>query len=363
MTDRAASADGEPAASGYRWPAEWEPHAATWLSWPHNRETWPLQLERVEQAFVAMVRALAGREEVCINVADARAEERLRGLLQQAGVLAEPAGGPAVRFFHIPTDDAWVRDHGPIFLVGEREGARGLAVADFGFDAWGGKYPPWDRDDAVPRRVAAVLRLPRFEAGFVLEGGSVEGDGQGTILTTESCLLNPNRGGPDGVMRTREQVERWLAAWLGAREVLWLGSGIAGDDTDGHVDDITRFVAPDIVVTALEDDAGDVNHAPLRENRRRLRGMRSARGKRLEVVTLPMPPPLVADGDRLPASYANFYLANQVALVPIFDAPSDARALATLRECLPGREVVGIPARDLVVGLGGVHCLTQQQPC
>jgi len=258
-----------------------------------------------------------------------------------------------------------VRDHGPIFLVRGQEPARELAVADFAFDAWGGKYPPWDLDDAVPRRIAAALGVPHFEADFVLEGGSIEGDGEGTILTTESCLLNPNRGSRPGAgvaSRSRAQVEGWLADWLGAREVLWLADGIEGDDTDGHVDDLSRFVAPGVVVTALEAAVDDSNHSVLRENRERLRTMRTARGRRLDVVQLPMPPPIAVAGTRLPASYANFYLANGVALVPVFDAPSDARALAILRECLPDREVVAIPARDLVVGLGGVHCLTQQQP-
>jgi agmatine deiminase len=291
------------------------------------------------------------------------------------------AGGVAtgrVGFFAFPTDDAWVRDHGPVFLVRDspirdperrdperrdpegrdREGQRERALVDFGFDAWGGKYPPWDRDDAIPRQVAEALALPRFAADFVLEGGSVDGDGAGTVLTTESCLLHPNRGAG----RTRETMEQRLHEYLGAEQVLWLGDGIAGDDTDGHVDDVTRFVAPGTVVTALESDASDPNHAPLAENLRRLRRLRDARGKPLAVATLPMPPPLYSGGERLPASYANFYLANRVALIPVFGAPADERALAVLAEILPGREIVPIAARDLVHGLGAVHCLTQQEP-
>jgi agmatine deiminase len=235
---------------------------------------------------------------------------------------------------------------------------RERAILDFGFDAWGGKYPPFDLDDAVPRHMAVSLGLPRFEADFVLEGGSIDGDGEGTILTTESCLLHPNRG-PG---RTRERVESWLADWLGARHVLWLGDGILGDDTDGHIDDITRFVAPGVVVTAIEDDPADANHEPLRANLARLRGMRDAAGRPLSIATLPMPPPVVIDGQRCPASYANFYLANGVCLVPVFRAPQDASALAVLRELLPGREVVGIDCRDLVYGLGAIHCVTQQEP-
>ena len=338
-----------PRAHGFHWPAEWEPHRATWLAWPHNRETWPRSLEAAEEAYEAMVRALQGAETVCITVPDAAREERVRRRLASAGLER------GVELHVIPTDDAWIRDHGPIFLRGA---AGESALVDFGFDAWGKKYPPWERDDAVPRAVAAARGVRRFEAGFVLEGGSVDGDGEGTVLTTESCLLHPNREAG----RTRALMEARLRDFLGAERVLWLGDGIAGDDTDGHVDDVARFVGAATVVAVAEADASDPNHAPLAETLRRLRAMRDARGRRLSVVELPMPPPLEVDGARCPASYANFYLANGRALVPVFDAPSDARALAILRECLPGREVVPIRARDLVVGLGAVHCLTQQEP-
>ena len=346
--------DATPAALGYRWPAEWEPHRATWLSWPHNADTWPGRLERVHAPFVEMVRALQGREEVRINVGSEALEAEVRRRLHAGGVDADRG----VRFFRIATDDAWVRDHGPIFVVREAGGRREPAVLDFGFDSWGRKYGPWEQDDAVPRRIAEALGLRRFEPGLVLEGGSIEGNGEGTVLTTESCLLNPNRGAG----RTREALERVLAEQLGARRVLWLGEGIAGDDTDGHVDDLARFVDAGTVVTVVEPDSSDPNHAPLAENLRRLRGMRDADGKPLAVAILPMPPPLVVEGQRCPASYANFYLANGVALVPVFGTPSDARALAVLRECLPGRELVAISAADLVLGLGAIHCLTQQEP-
>jgi len=341
---------------GWRWPAEWEPHAATWLSWPHNPETWPGRLEQVYPQYARMVDVLAAHERVRINVRDAAMEDDARRRLRRHGV--DPDAG--IEFHAIPTNDAWVRDHGPVFVL--RRPAPGAlperVVLDFAYNAWGGKYPPFDLDDAVPRAVAARLGLPRLEPGLVLEGGSVDGNGRGTVLTTESCLLHPNRG-PG---RTREGMEALLARWLGARRVLWLGDGIEGDDTDGHVDDVTRFVAPDTVVTAVEDDPADPNHAPLARNLARLRGMRDQDGKPLAVATLPMPRPMRVAGQRVPASHANFYLANGVALVPVFGGPSDERALAVLRELLPDRDVVGIPSAELVFGLGAVHCLTQQEP-
>ncbi len=343
-----------PAAEGWRWPAEWEPHRATWLSWPHNPETWPGRLERVFAPYVEMVRVLAEHETVCINVGDEAMEEDARRRLAAGDV--DVAGG--VRFYRVPTDDTWVRDHGPVFLNREREGRREQAIADFGFDSWGRKYGPWEQDDAVPARLAELLGLPRFQAGAVLEAGSIDGNGRGTILTTESCLLNPNRGAG----RTRERMEALLRGFLGATNVLWLGDGIEGDDTDGHVDDLARFVDAGTVVTVVEEDARDPNYRPLRDNLARLRAMRDQDGKPLALATLPMPPPLFVAGQRCPASYANFYLANGVALVPTFDAASDARALAVLRELLPDRQVVGIPSSDLVYGLGAIHCMTQQQP-
>ncbi len=348
------SARAHPSDLGFRWPAEWEPHSATWLSWPHNPETWPGCLDGARRAFAEIVRALQGREDVHINVADDAHQERARDDLRNAGV--DPEQG--IHFFLIPTDDAWARDHAPIFLTREDPENPELALLDFGFNAWGGKYPPWDRDDAVPRAIAAAMGVKRFTPGFVLEGGSVDTDGRGSVLTTEACLLNPNRG-PG---RTREGMERELALWLGAERIFWLRDGIEGDDTDGHIDDIARFVEPSTVVCGIEEDDGDPNAAILSENRNRLRAMRDAQGKPLTVATLPMPPPLWRAGVRLPASYLNFYLANGVALVPTFGAASDAPALATLAELLRGREIVPIRCEDLVVGLGAIHCVTQQVP-
>jgi len=345
-----------PASLGFRWPAEWEPHAATWLSWPHNRDTWPGCLDAAEAAFGEMVRALHGREVVRINVVDAALEARAQRVLRSAGV--DVAAGRGVHFHRIATDDAWVRDHGPIFVVHERDGVRETVVLDTGFDAWGGKYPPWDRDAAVPSAVARELGLPCVRVGGVLEGGAVDGNGAGTVLTTEQCLLHPNRGGLD-----RAEAERRLAQALGARHVIWLEGGIEGDDTDGHVDDVARFVAATTVVVAVPDDDAHPDASLLRSAEARLRAAHDADGRPLRVETLPVPSPVRgSDGTLLPASYANFYLANGVCLVPTFAAPEDARALATLGALLPDREIVGIDARALVVGLGAVHCLTQPQP-
>ncbi len=343
-----------PADLGYRWPAEWEAHAATWFSWPHNPETWPGCLARAERAFVAMVRALHAHEMVCINVQDEAMEARVRALLLQGGVDVERS----VRCFQIPTDDAWVRDHGPIFVVRQKDGRRERALLDFGFNAWGGKYPPWQRDDAVPQQMAEQLGLPRFPLPWILEGGSIDGNGRGLVLTTESCLLHPNRGAG----RTREMLAAMLERTLGAKRVLWLAGGIEGDDTDGHIDDVARFVDASTVVAVLEEDAASPHAAILQENARRLRRMRDLDDKPLRVVPLPMPQPRVVAGQQCPASYANFYIGNGSVLVPTFEAPSDERALAILRELFTGRDVVGIDSRDLVVGLGAVHCLTQQEP-
>ena len=353
-----------PRAAGYRWPAEWEPHAATWLSWPHNPETWPGRLPAVESAFLQMVEALAPHERVEINLNGAAEAERLGRILDER----DRGLAGRVGFHLIATDDAWVRDHGPLFVVrdgaardaGDDEERGRVAVVDFEFDAWGGKYPPWSRDAGVAGAVARELGVPCFAAEAVLEPGAIDGNGQGVVLTTESCLLHPNRGG--GRARSREVLEKLLGDMLGADRVVWLADGIAGDDTDGHIDDITRFVASDVVVTAIEADEAHPNHAPLTENRARLHALRASDWPALEIVELPMPADHFAGRAPLPASHANFYVANGVVLMPVFGGESDARAASILAECFSGREIVGIPSGELVVGLGAVHCLTQQQP-
>ena len=336
-------------ARGYRMPAEWEPHEATWLSWPHKAESWPGAFEPVPGIFVEIARLLAQSELVRINVANEDRAAEVRALLLRGGVdLA------AVRFHLIPTDDSWVRDHGPIYVV--RGGER--AIINWGYNAWGDKYPPYNLDDQVPARIAAESGEQVFTPGIVMEGGSLDVNGRGTLLTTEACLLNPNRN----PQLSRGEIEGYLRDYLGVSRVLWLGDGIVGDDTDGHVDDLTRFVTADTVVTALEEDPADENYRPLRENHERLRTMTDQDGRGLRVVTLPMPGPVYFDGQRLPASYANFYIANRAVLVPTYRHANDARALHILQDLFPDRSVVGIDCTHLVWGLGAIHCVTQQQP-
>jgi agmatine deiminase len=330
-------------------PAEWSAHESTWVSWPHKRESWPGKFEPVEPVMVRLVSVLARHERVRINVLDANHEKHVAALLEGH------ADAVNVRFHRIPTDDAWCRDHGAIFLTGP---GGTLHALDFRFNAWGGKYLPYDRDDAVAAQMADALGAPCAWIDMVLEGGSIEVNGAGALLTTEQCLLHPNRN-PD---MSREAIENCLCELLGVRQVLWLGDGVAGDDTDGHIDDLTRFVAEDTVVTVIETDPGDENHQPLAENRARLDAMRLSDGRALRVIELPMPRPVVYRGDRLPASYANFYIGNRTVAMPAFDDPADDVARAALTACFPGREVVPIDCTDLVLGLGTFHCLTQQVP-
>lgn len=332
-------------------PAEWEPHEATWISWPHpDGASFPSAYERVVPVFREMVKALVPSEIVRINVRDAAQEAEVRALLNDCPL-------DRVEFFHVPTNEPWCRDHGPIFLK-RKEDPRILAVS-FGFNAWGYKLSPFEDDEAAATLMAAKIGVPVFDFGdFVLEGGSIEVNGQGTLLTTESCLLNPNRN-PD---LSREQIEANLRDALGVSQILWLGDGIEGDDTDGHVDDITRFVSPTTVVTVVEEDEDDLNYEPLELNLQRLRTMRLSNGSPLRVLKLPMPSRIVREGQRLPASYANFYVANTVVLLPSYHDTNDAWAASVLKEALPDRRIVPIDCRELVWGLGAFHCLTQQQP-
>lgn len=337
-------------------PAEWEPHEATWIAWPHRRDDWPGKFAPIPWVYTEIVRHLHRAERVRILVADRREEARARWRLRRAG-----ADNPGVEFVICPTDRVWTRDYGPTFL---KSADGGTALLDWQFNGWA-KYPNWQRDDAVPARLAEWLKLrvwqPQLDGRrIVLEGGSIDVNGQGLLLTTEECLLSDVQQRNPGL--TRHDYERVFADYLGVRKVLWLGRGIAGDDTHGHIDDLARFVGPRTVVTSVEEDPSDVNYEPTQENLERLRGMTDLDGRPLEVVPLPLPEPVVFDGQRLPASYANFYIANDRVLVPTFNDPNDRRALGILADLFPGRTVVGIHAVDLVWGLGTLHCLTQQQP-
>jgi agmatine deiminase len=339
-----------PAQLGYRMPAEWEPHAATWLSWPRREGiSFPDSFDRVLPALREMVAALVESEPVCINVINGAHEAEARAVLD---VLPQQE---FITYYEIPTNEPWCRDHGPIFLT--RKTDPKFAVVDWDYNAWGNKYPPFDLDEVVPTRIAEILRVPVFYPRMILEGGSIEVNGAGALLTSESCLLNENRN----PRLSRDEIEQRLRDYLVVREILWLGHGIEGDDTDGHIDDLARFVSETRVVTVVEENSDDANYKPLQENLSRLRKMK-INNRKIDILTLPMPKKIVREGQRLPASYANFYIANSCVLVPTFSDPADELALSMLRNCFPTRNVIGIDCRELIWGLGTFHCLTQQQP-
>jgi agmatine deiminase len=348
-----------PAALGYRLPAEWEPHEATWIGWPHNLTDWPGKFETIPWVYGEIVRRLVPGEVARVLVNSQAYESRARRILSRTGV-----NQSRVEFFRFPTDRSWTRDFGPLFVKRVAPSPE-VAIVRFGFNGWA-RYPNWRKDCQVPARAARALGSRIFCAqiegrDFVLEGGSIDLNGRGTLITTEECLLdsttqvrNPGLG--------RKEIETALRDYLGVTNVFWLGKGIAGDDTHGHVDDFCRFVGPRTLVLCQEADPRDVNHPVLEENRERLEGMRLEDGSRPEVLRLPMPAPLYLDGQRLPASYANFYFSNTAVLVPTFNDANDRIALGTLAEIIRDRPVIGIHAVDLVLGLGTLHCLTQQQP-
>ena len=328
-------------------PAEWEPHHATWIAWPHNRNDWPGKFSPIPWVYVEIVRHLHRYERVRILTT---APDRPARMLAGAGVNLNQ-----IDFFSFPTDRAWTRDYGPMFV---KRGAR-LAINNWCFNAWA-KYSNWRQDNRVAARAARSLGLPLLEPGIVLEGGAIEVNGLGTLLTTEECLLSSEQQRNPGW--TRKDLESVLARRLGVRHFLWLRRGIAGDDTHGHIDDIARFAGPSTVVAAVEENPADENYAALQENLELLQSMKDQDGRPLRVVPLPMPAPLYFDGRRLPASYANFYIANNVVLAPTFNDPRDRVALSVLAEVFPDRQVIGIHSVDLVWGLGTLHCLTQQEP-
>ena len=345
--------DALPSQLGYYMPAEWHPHAATWLTWPKDPETWPERVPLVQQIFLQMIEALIPHEVVNLLVDDSSAENYVRSKCN--------FNTSNLLFHQIETIDSWIRDYGPNFVINEKGQ---LGYNDWKFNAWGGKYPELAKDDRIPGVLEEVLEIPRFEVETVLEGGSIEVNGAGCVLTTEQCLLNKNRN----PQLDRKRIEQILMDHLGVTKVLWLGDGIVGDDTDGHIDDIARFVSKDVIVCALEDDPLDANYELLRENFERLKVMTDVNGKPFTIVTLPMPGVVGGQStdsrclDRLPASYANFYIANRVVLVPVFGHTNDSRAVETLQRLFPTRRIIPINCEPLVWGMGTIHCVTQQQP-
>ena len=343
-----------PAALGFRMPAEWHPHSATWLTWPKDPETWPGRVPEVEEIYLKMIAALTEHETVNLLVDDDETQQVVRRRCNFASVRN-------LRFHQVETVDSWIRDYGPNFLLGPSgEGA----FNDWIFNAWGNKYEELKLDDGIPRQLERVINLPRFSPGIVMEGGSIEVNGVGCVLTSEQCLLNKNRN----PQLNRKQIEQYLKDYLGVSKVLWLGEGIVGDDTDGHIDDIARFVAPNTIVCAVEEDPEDANYEILQDNLKRLRLMTDVNDRPFEIVTLPMPGIVGGTSttnrnlDRLPASYANFYIANNVVLLPIFGNTNDVRAAETLQQLFPDRRVIPINCEPLVWGMGTIHCVTQQQP-
>ncbi len=340
-----------PIALGFRMPAEWEPQDAIWLSWPHKRASWPGQFRPIPYVFANIVAQISRIQNVRINAA-AALHKRAQSLCAKAGANME-----RVTFYNHPTNDAWCRDHGPIFVKNDKTGE--VALTDWRYNAWGDKYPPYDLDNKIPPSIGQKLKLRRFENDMVLEGGSIDVNGQGLLLTSEQCLLNKNRN----PHLSREQIEQTLRDYLGVSKILWLGDGIIGDDTDGHIDDITRFTAPDAIITCVETNKRDPNHRLLEENLERLKSFRTPGGKKIKLTTLPMPKPFAFDGQQVPASYANFLIINGAVLVPNFQQKKrDAEANEIIGSCFPGREVIPIDCYHLIWGLGTLHCISQQQP-
>ncbi len=361
--------DKTPRELGYTFPAEWEPQSGTWFSWPRPEGiSFPDKYHTVPDNIAKIIRHIVPRQKVHINVPNGNWEYIVRELLTRRRVPLEN-----VEFHHIPTNESWCRDHGPAFVVRRPSANRGrsgnqsnnnrrlppLAIVDWGFNAWGGKYPPYDADDAVPTRIAEKLNLPVWYPGIVMEGGAVEFNGKGTVLTTTDCLLNPNRN--PGL--SREEVELYLKDYYGQSHVCWVTGGIEGDDTDGHIDNLARFISPTKIVVGVEQDRGDKNYKRLRDLRKQLAELRDQDGQPFEIVEIPMPGAVEYDGQRLPATYINFLFINGAVLVPTYRHPEhDRTAMQILRKHLPQHKIIGIDCVELIWGLGAIHCLTQQQP-
>lgn len=337
---------------GYYFPAEFAPHVATWLSWPHKEASWPEKINAIYPHYSLFVKYLAESELVRINVVNEAMKNAAIVHLQKAGVNMQQ-----VEFFLHPTNDAWCRDHGPAFLINP-EAPQKKVIVDWNYNAWGNKYPPYDLDDVIPTLIGKHFNLPVFHPGIVMEGGSVEFNGKGTLLTSTACLLNENRN----PHLTQAQIEDYLYNYYGVEQVLWVNEGIIGDDTDGHIDDTVRFVTDDTVVTVIEENKNDENYKLLQTNLRQLKQMRLLNGKQLNIIELPMPDPIVYEGQRLPGSYANFYISNAHVIVPTFQCDKDEKALEVLSDCFQNRAVIGIDSTDIIWGLGSFHCLSQQEP-
>jgi agmatine deiminase len=344
-----------PASLGYSFPPEWHPHVATWFSWPRPEGiSFPDKYQTVPENLARIVREIAPRESVEINVPNGNYEYLAHEQLRQHGCPTDN-----VHFHHIKTNESWCRDHGPAFVLKTSGKKTRAAIVDWGFNAWGGKYPPFDDDDQVPTRIAEELKLPVFYPGIVMEGGAVDFNGAGTVMTTTSCLLNKNRN----PHLSKSDIEQYLKHFYGQRHVIWLGEGIAGDDTDGHIDDLARFINPTTVVIGVEEDPKDENYKTLQDNLKRLRKLKDQGGRPFEIVEIPMPGVVEHDGHRLPATYVNFYFINGALLVPTYrHKTNDKKALDILQRHLPNHQVIGIDCVELIWGLGAIHCLSQQQP-
>ena len=342
----------KPAEAGYYFPAEFALHTATWLSWPHNPDTWPGKIETVYEPYTRFIKILTEGEFVHINVADAAMETHARQHLEAIEVNMS-----RVRFYHHPTNDAWCRDHGPAFLINP-ESRQPKVIVDWGHNAWGGKYPPFDLDDVIPTKIANAYNIPVYHPGIIMEGGSVDFNGAGALITSTSCLLNPNRN----PHLNKSEIEQYLINYYGVEQILWVDEGIVGDDTDGHIDDTVRFVNEDTVLTVVEENKQDENYELLQHNLRQLQQMRLTNGQQLNIIELPMPDAVVYEEQRLPASYANFYIANAAVIVPTYRCANDDKALQIIQQSFPDRKVIGIDSTEIIWGLGSFHCLSQQEP-
>ncbi len=337
---------------GYHFPAEFAPHSATWLSWPHKEASWPGKINTIYPFYAEFVAKLAEGEKVCINVNDQAMKEFAVQCLEK-----EKVDITQIEFFFYPTNDAWCRDHGPAFLVNP-EAQYKKVIVDWNYNAWGGKYPPHDLDDIIPTLIAKHFNIPVYHPGIIMEGGSVDFNGKGTVITSKCCLLNENRN----PHLNQSEIELYLQNYYGVEQILWIEAGIVGDDTDGHIDDTVRFVNDDTVMVVVEENKSDENFELLQKNLRDLKKMRLLNGKQLNIVELPMPDEVIYEEQRLPASYANFYIANKYVIVPTFRNHKDERALSLVQQCFPQREVIGIDSTEIIWGLGSFHCLSQQEP-